>query len=272
MAGTLVGTINWKSSFNPQKDGDDLCTAIKSAWRAPSAGLTAFFLAETHRNAFDVKRSTIVFQEFVKREYAEKLCLVVERGLFEGGDAPHLVYEGQSALTSGDPARNDRIVSLLGDHRREIPASVLVFFYGEEHLEPIKSRLIADQPSGTNIRWVSSLSFTTALEGLGFNERARFDTHGRQPAGYASCDPNDPVAGYLKMLTKGQWFTRFMVSLYSREQAPFVKYQGKVFAIHFKDAPKNAQVKADVDGEGALDHVFETFDGADIAVAELVSV
>ena len=31
MPGTLVGTINWKSSLNPRKDGDDLCLVIKNA-------------------------------------------------------------------------------------------------------------------------------------------------------------------------------------------------------------------------------------------------
>jgi len=45
---------------------------------------------------------------------------------------------------------------------------------------------------------------------------------------------------------------------------------GKVFAIRFKDPNKNADVKSDVDSEGAIDYVFETFDGSNIAVADVV--
>jgi hypothetical protein len=273
MPGTLVGTVNWKSSFNPRKDGDDLCLVIKNAWSTPYAGLTVFFLAEMHRHAFDVMRSEIVFEEFSKQQYAKRLCLVVERGLFqEYVNLPHFVYEGLTDLGSRDPKRNDRIVFLVKEYRKETPATILIFFYGEEHLEPIKSQLIADQPTGTNIRWISSLSFDTVFNRLEFNERARFETSVREPAGYASCNPRDQPFGYLQALTKGQWFTRFMTPLYSREQARWAKYQGKMFAIYFKDAKKNAQVKSEVDGEGAMDYVFETFDGADVAVAELVTV
>ena len=43
MPGTLVGTINWKSSFNPAKDGEDLCKIIENSCQKPYAGLTGFF-------------------------------------------------------------------------------------------------------------------------------------------------------------------------------------------------------------------------------------
>ena len=75
MPGTLVGTINWKSSFNPQKDGDDLCVTIKNTWEKRYGGLTIFFLAEKHRDPFDGERSKIVFDEFSKQEYSKRLCL-----------------------------------------------------------------------------------------------------------------------------------------------------------------------------------------------------
>jgi hypothetical protein len=108
---------------------------------------------------------------------------------------------------------------------------------------------------------------------LKFNERARFDKNGREPAGYAPCNPDYPAFANLQLLTKGQWFTRFTTELYSREQARWMKYQGKMFAIYFKDVAKNTQVKSEVDGEGgAGEHSFETFDDADIAVAELVTI
>lgn len=272
MPGTLVGTINWKSSFNPQKDGYDLCEVIKNACHTTYTGLTVFFLAEKHRDPFDVTRSTIVLEEFSKQQYANRLCLVVERGLFEDVKVPHLVNEGRTDLSSADPRRNVRIVSLLNDYRRdETPATILVFIYGEEHLEPIKLELIKEQPTGTNIRWISSLSFDTVFNRLEFNERARFDTHGREPAGYSSCDSKDPAFCGLQLLTKGQWFTRFMAPLWPLETAQLMRtQQGKMFAIHFKDADKNAQVKSDVDESGGTDYVFETFDGTDIAVAKVV--
>jgi hypothetical protein len=44
------------------------------------------------------------------------------------------------------------------------------------------------------------------------------------------------------------------------------------FAIYFKDPHKNAQVKSDVDGEGGLDHRFETFDDSNVADADLVNI
>jgi hypothetical protein len=274
MPGTLVGTINWKSSFDPQKDGDDLCTVIKNTWNTPYTGLTVFFLAEKHRDPFDVKRSTIVFEEFSKQKYSDRLCFAVERGLFQGADVPHLVNEGMTDLKSVDPRRNVRIVSLLNDYRKlEKPATIVIFFYGEEHLEPIKSELIKEQPTGTNIRWIYSLSFDTVFTRLEFNERARFNKSGREPAGYAPCNPKYPAFAKLKLLTKGHWFTRFTTELYSREQARWMKHEGKMFAIYFKDVTKNTQVKSEVDGEGgAGEHTFETFDDSQIAVAELVII
>ena len=63
MPGTLVGTINWKSSFNSQKDGDELCVTMKNTWEKRYGGLTIFFLAEKHRDPFDGERSKIVFDD-----------------------------------------------------------------------------------------------------------------------------------------------------------------------------------------------------------------
>ena len=106
-------------------------------------------------------------------------------------------------MSSLDDRRNVRIVSLLKDHREQIPATVLIFFYGEEHLVPIQSKLIVDQSDGTKNRWISSLSFDTALTSLEFNDRARFDKHGRDPAGYTVCARNKLDFCYLQLLTKG---------------------------------------------------------------------
>lgn len=269
MPGTLVGTINWKSSFNSQKDGDELCVTMKNTWEKRYGGLTIFFLAEKHRDPFDGERSKIVFDEFSKQEYSKRPCLAVERGLFQGATVPHLVFEGMTDLSSRDHRRNARIVSLLDDYRKEEKsATIVIFFYGEEHLEPIKSELITNQPAGTNIRWISSLSFDTVVDRLEFSERARFDMRGREPAGYTVCDASDLTFCYLRLLTKGQWFTRFMVPLWPLETARMMKTkEGKIFAIHFKDPTKNAQVKLDVDESGGMDYVFETFDGTNIAVA-----
>src|SRR5580692_13095215 len=75
MPGTLVGTINWKSSFNSQKDGDELCVTMKNTWEKRYGGLTIFFLAEKHRDPFDGERSKIVFDEFSKQEYSKRPCL-----------------------------------------------------------------------------------------------------------------------------------------------------------------------------------------------------
>jgi hypothetical protein len=59
-----------------------------------------------------------------------------------------------------------------------------------------------------------------------------------------------------------------MVPLWPLETARMMKTkEGKIFAIHFKDPTKNAQVKLDVDESGGMDYVFETFDGTNIAVA-----
>ena len=113
MPGTLVADINRNSSFNAQKDGDDLCVDIKDALSKSYPGLTVFFLAEKHRDSFDGKRSNIVLEEFSKQQYEGKLCLGVERGLYEDVKVPHVLNEGRvGELSSRDPRRNARIVSL----------------------------------------------------------------------------------------------------------------------------------------------------------------
>ena len=112
------------------------------------------------------------------------------QNLDRGASVPHLINEGMTDLSSTDQRRNVRIVSLLDDYRKEEkPATIVIFFYGEEHLEPVKLELIKSQPTGTNIRWISSLSFDTAFTRLQFNERARFDKSGREPAGLCLVRP-----------------------------------------------------------------------------------
>ena len=271
MPGTLIGTIAWPSTFNPQKDADDPCVEIRNASSTPLARLTVFFLAEKHRDPFDVKRSTVVFEAFSEQQSAtaNNVCLVVERGLFDDFSASNLVREGMADYSSADAKRNDLVVANVKSYRKRNPATILIFFYGEEHLEPIKERLVRDQSADTTIRWISSVSFDTAVSNLEFNERSRFQTSGREPAGYTACDPKDLNFSYLRLLTKGQWFTRFMVPLWPLDTASAMG--ARIFAIYFKDITKSAEVKRDVDGEGGIDYTFETFDGKAIAVALAVN-
>jgi len=78
----------------------------------------------------------------------------VAQNLDRGASVPHLINEGMTDLSSTDQRRNVRILSLLDDYRKEEkPATIVIFFYGEEHLEPVKLELIKSQPTGTNIRW-----------------------------------------------------------------------------------------------------------------------
>ena len=91
MPGTLVGTINWKSSFNPEKDGGDLCKVIENSCQKPYTGLTVFFLAEKHRDPFDAHRSKVVFEEFSKRQYEKEALPRGGARPFRGADFPHLV-------------------------------------------------------------------------------------------------------------------------------------------------------------------------------------
>ena len=94
--------------------------------------------------------------------------------------------------SSADAKRNDLVVANVKSYRKRNPATILIFFYGEEHLEPIKERLVRDQSADTTIRWISSVSFDTAVSNLEFNERARFQTSGREPAGYTGLRPQGP--------------------------------------------------------------------------------
>jgi hypothetical protein len=270
MPGTLVGTIDWKSSLDPEKDGNNLCEVVKNAYSTPYAGLTVFFLAEAHRDPFDVERSQIVLNEFAQPKYADKLCLVAERGLLKGVDVSHLVREPLSELTSTEARRNSIVLGQVDYYREQKPSvKVLVFFYGEEHLKPIKEVLIQDEPSGTNIRWITSLSFDTTFKGLQPNQRTLFNTNTMKPAGYAVGYPKE--INCLRLLTKGYWVKRFMVTLYNESGLKTAGSKNSVFAIYFKDPNTHNEVKTSIDKETfGEDYCFETFDGGNIAIAKQI--
>jgi hypothetical protein len=275
MPGTLLGTIDLKSSLDPQRDGNYLRDVIRNAYSQTYDELKVFFLAEKHRDPFDVERSQIVFDEFAHATYANKLCLVAERDLFKGSEFSHLVKEPFLGHDSRDLRRNELILDELDEYRKKKPSvKILVFFYGEEHLEPIKELLINREPSGTKIRWVTSLSFDTTLEGIKPNQRIRVNTNNIEPAGYAvGYQPKQIYC--LQLLTKGYWIQRFMVTLFPKSvlrTLVTVRTQNPVFEIYFSNPFTHNEVKTSVDQEGGADYYFETFDGSNTAIAKQISV
>lgn len=266
--GIISGVVNWKSSWNADTDGNDLCHVIENSLAHPAGALTVFFLAETHRNPFDVARSTKVYEKFSKPEYAQSVRLVVERGLFAGcTEVSQVVYEGITELKSGDPRRNQRMVSLLQDELEGSAASVVIVFFGEAHLPGIKDELAKATAPNQKIRWVESLSFTTMFEALRFYEAARFDRSKLEPAGYAAPAPTSVESAYVKLLTKGVFGPRFTIALYRQDQLAWFGRNAEVHALYFKDPVKHATVRGWVEDDGAYDHPFETFDGSSLAVA-----
>lgn len=265
--GTITGTIHWKSSLNAPKDADDLIRTIASSVANPSKTLTVFFLAEKHRSPFDVHRSTKIIEEFTQPQYHKSVTILVERALFDSYvSQPNVTSEGLSDLSSKSHARNQRAVNFLMEKLGSPPSGVVLIFFGEEHLLPIKDEIVRETPPSVNIHWIDSLSFDTTFDNLPFNEAARFDTSTMQPAGYLALD-GALDAEYIKLLTKGQWGARFTVPLYPKQTASFMS-TGKPLALYFKNSKQHEKVRQELESEGGIDITFQTFDGSSIAIAK----
>jgi hypothetical protein len=177
------------------------------------------------------------------------------------------LYETDGGLISSDDARNARVVIQLLDWIGTRPTGVVIVFFGENHLAPIKQEFVAKTHADTKIRWIESSSFTTVFDAVPFNEAARFDRSALKPAGYITEMPATLKYQYVRLLTKGYFGARFTLPLFSRQSAKLMSVGGRVHSVYFKNAKRHAEVQAVVESEGNIDMTFETFDGSNIVVA-----
>lgn len=269
--GILVGTIQWKSSLNADRDGADLCLLVKNTLATPSPGLTVIFLAETHRNPFDTRRAKLVYDEFSKGTYRDSLSLVVERGLFPGcSSLAQVVYEGVTEYTSGDQLRNSRMISLLEDRLSEVRSGVVVVFFGEAHLDPLKRELVGARPLDRRIRWVEAKSFTTTFASLPLRQPTGLDTSAMEPAGYVAAPADDILSDYAALLCKGYVSEGVTLPLLREDQLRLFSRGGtSVFAVYFVNSTYHQQIRSWVEEDGATDVILSA---REPAVAVRVSI
>ncbi|MEU7062594.1 hypothetical protein ACIGQE_17850 [Streptomyces sp. NPDC053429] len=135
---------------------------------APAGERLVVFVAETHHHTrYDSDRR----DEIIRRLSSHpKVTLVVERDISPVPPAPNMVVENTPGLSSGDPGRDDAVIAQLVEHVNRLPAGQkgrsIVFLFGGDHFDKLRTRLDAALPEQVTLRHFPSIRDQLDVLGL----------------------------------------------------------------------------------------------------------
>ncbi|MFD7078768.1 hypothetical protein [Streptomyces sp. NPDC059918] len=126
---------------------------------APVGERHVIFVSETHHNTrYDSDRRDQIIRQLSSHP---KVTLVVERDISPIPPAPNMVVETTPGLSSGDSERDDTVIAQLVDHVNRLPPGQkgrsIVFLFGDDHFDKLRTRLDAALPEQVTLRHFPSI-------------------------------------------------------------------------------------------------------------------
>lgn len=264
----LLSSKNFETSFVVRTDIDRLIEHIRStaASALPGSPYTVYFLGEAHSNDFDVRRRGGVYEALMDDR---RVMLALERTFAKAGDADNMVVESND-LKSADDGRNAQIVGLVWSLANQMKAArTIVFFYGQEHENPIYKHLIRTFDDTVKLNWITCLPVEMALKEKLSYYPSTFSTVGKKPVGYCATSDTDYL---LKLLEKGYVLEPFNLELSSGESARSTIFTRSAYAIYFKNETYAAHQRKGVIAEGVAPVKIQRINGAYTVVARKISM
>ncbi|GHB54852.1 hypothetical protein GCM10010347_25900 [Streptomyces cirratus] len=126
---------------------------------APVGERLVIFVTETHHNTrYDSDRR----DEIIRRLSSHpKVTLVIERDLSPVQPAPNMVVETTPGLSAADSKRDDTVIAQLVAHLKRLPPGQqgrsVVFLFGEDHFDKLRTRLDAAISESVTLRHFRSI-------------------------------------------------------------------------------------------------------------------
>ncbi|MEV6578704.1 hypothetical protein AB0M92_11155 [Streptomyces sp. NPDC051582] len=126
---------------------------------APVGERLVVFVSETHHNTrYDSSRRDEIIRQLSSHP---KVTLVVERDLSPIPPAPNMVVETTPGLSSADSKRDDTVIAQLVDHLNRLPPGQkgrsIVFLFGDDHFDKLRTRLDSALPELVTLRHFPSI-------------------------------------------------------------------------------------------------------------------
>ncbi|CAM5340601.1 hypothetical protein [Streptomyces avidinii] len=150
-------TIDHPTNWIIQVDIEDVSALALHG--APAGERLVVFVTETHHNTrYDSDRR----DEIIRRLSSHpKVTLVLERDISPIPPAPNMVVESTPGLASGDSKRDDTVIAQLVEHLNRLPAGqkgrAIVFLFGGDHFDKLRTRLDAALPEPVTLRHFRSI-------------------------------------------------------------------------------------------------------------------